>query len=144
MKKSVLKLISITLGLVIFIMLISSCKPHIDQSDGDNSSSALSDDNNDDKSVEILENNSKLVQSLIEYLNWLDNKTSYDMPDVTMENQINSIKSGKIQPLLLDFEPDNCYFVCGYHNCDEDADTTHNNRIGRFSDSLRIVLTYLH
>ncbi|MBQ7326958.1 MAG: hypothetical protein IJW93_05750 [Clostridia bacterium] len=72
------------------------------------------------KTIEVLKNDSELVITLIEYLNWLDSKISYDLPDSTLENKINSIKSGRIQPLLVDFKPDNCYFVCGYHSCDED------------------------
>ena len=72
------------------------------------------------KEKKVLKNDSELVLTLIKYLNWLDNKTSYDLPAVTLEDQINSIKGGGIQPLLVDFESNNCYFVCGYHSCDED------------------------
>ena len=119
MKKHLIKLISIALSLVVIILSLSSCELNVDHN-GNNTDGSLNDDTNDGNAIEILENSSELVLSLIEYLNWLDNKISYDLPDVTIEDQINSIKSGKIQPLLLDFEPDNCYFVCGYHNCDED------------------------
>ena len=119
MKKHLIKLISIALSLVIIILSLSSCELNVDHS-GNNTDGSLNDDTNDGNAIEILENSSELVLSLIEYLNWLDNKISYDLPDVTIEDQINSIKSGKIQPLLLDFEPDNCYFVCGYYNCNED------------------------
>ena len=120
MKKHLLKLISIALSLVIIILSLYSCELHVYQSNGNNTSGDLNDDTYDGNAIEILENSSELVLSLIEYLNWLDNKTSYDLPDVTIEDQINSIKSGKIQPLLLDFELDKCYFVCGYYNCNED------------------------
>lgn len=120
MKKYLSRLILISLALVIIILSLYSCELHVDQSNGNNTSGSLNDDTDDGNAIEILENSSELVLSLIEYLNWLDNKTSYDLPDVTIEDQINSIKSGKVQPLLLDFEPDNCYFVCGYYNCNED------------------------
>lgn len=119
MKKHLIKLISIALSLAIIILSLSSCELNVDHN-GNNTDGSLNDDTNDGNAIEILENSSELVLSLIEYLNWLDNKISYDLPDVTIEDQINSIKSGKIQPLLLDFEPDNCYFVCGYYNCNED------------------------
>ena len=119
MKKHLIKLISIALSLVIIILSLSSCELNVDHN-GNNTDGSLNDDTNDGNAIEILENSSELVLSLIEYLNWLDNKISYDLPDVTIEDQINSIKSGKIQPLLLDFEPDNCYFVCGYYNCNKD------------------------
>ena len=119
MKKHLIKLISIALSLVIIILSLSSCELNVDHN-GNNTDGSFNDDTNDGNAIEILENSSELVLSLIEYLNWLDNKISFDLPDVTIEDQINSIKSGKIQPLLLDFEPDNCYFVCGYYNCNED------------------------
>ena len=101
MKKHLIKLISIALSLVIIILSLSSCELNVDHN-GNNTDGSLNDDTNDGNAIEILENSSELVLSLIEYLNWLDNKISFDLPDVTIEDQINSIKSGKIQPLLLD------------------------------------------
>ena len=126
MKNLVKRSIGVLLILLIMFSTLSGCV-NPDDSIGEQPGGEGNNDSQikDGIVIEFSENDdlktdSRLVLTLIEYLNWLDNKTTYDLPGVTLEDQINSIKGDRIQPLLVDFEPNNCYFVCGYHSCDED------------------------
>lgn len=42
----------------------------------------------------------------------------YDLIDVSFSDKIDEIKSGE-QALFLKFDPDDCYYVCGYYSNDE-------------------------
>lgn len=58
-------------------------------------------------------NNTDLIKILIEYLQNIFN--SCDMPPTSYAIKINDIKNGD-QPLLVQFDPEEYYFVCGYYN----------------------------
>lgn len=73
----------------------------------------------------MLENDSELVLALIEFLDYIGSPIDYDVPVVTLEDQIDQIKSGNVQPILLDFEPQYYYFVCAYFNCNEHKTEKH-------------------
>lgn len=75
--------------------------------------------------IEVLENDSELVLALIEFLDYIGSPIDYDVPVVTLEDQIDQIKSGNVQPILLDFEPQYYYFVCAYFNCNEHKTEKH-------------------
>ena len=75
--------------------------------------------------IEVLENDSELVLALIEFLDYIGSPIHYDVPVVTLEDQIDQIKSGNVQPILLDFEPQYYYFVCAYFNCNEHKTEKH-------------------
>ena len=66
---------------------------------------------------------SELIRSLTKYLQefWME----FDMLDTSVEIKIDEIKKGK-QPLLVDFDPLNYYFVCGYYNVTHDGDEASN------------------
>ncbi len=55
----------------------------------------------------------ELIDSLIDYLKML--YVNYELPDTSLSGKIDKIKFGH-QPLLVDFDPTNCYFVCGYYD----------------------------
>lgn len=57
--------------------------------------------------------NDELIDSLIEYLQGL--YVNYELPDTSLSIKIDNIKKGQ-QPLLVDFDPDIFYFVCGYYD----------------------------
>lgn len=65
-----------------------------------------------------LDKSSKIVCSLIEYLQSLF--ADYDLPATSTAMKINEIKNGK-QALHVRFNESECYFVCAYYN------TVHNN-----------------
>lgn len=55
----------------------------------------------------------ELIDSLIDYLKML--YVEYELPDTSLSGKIDKIKRGQ-QPLLVDFDPTNFYFVCGYYD----------------------------
>lgn len=55
----------------------------------------------------------ELIDSLIDYLKML--YVNYELPDTSLSGKIDKIKFGH-QPLLVDFDPTNFYFVCGYYD----------------------------
>lgn len=57
--------------------------------------------------------NDELIDSLIDYLKML--YVEYELPDTSLSIKIDNIKKGQ-QPLLVDFDPDIFYFVCGYYD----------------------------
>ena len=57
--------------------------------------------------------NDGLIDALVEYLR--DFYVQYELPDTSLSIKIDKIKNGQ-QPLLVDFDPDNFYFVCGYYD----------------------------
>ena len=79
----------------------------------------------DEKYIEVLENDSELVIALIDFLKHIGSHEATDIPDVTLADKIDQIKNGNVQPLLLDFEPQNYYFICAYFDCDEHESEKH-------------------
>lgn len=78
----------------------------------------------DDDSVDIIYEQSfavedsdtltdELIDALVEYLQGLG--VEYELPDTSLSIKIDKIKKGQ-QPLLVDFDPDIFYFVCGYYD----------------------------
>lgn len=78
----------------------------------------------DDDSVDIIYEQSfavedsdtltdELIDALVEYLQGLG--VEYELPDTSLSIKIDNIKKGQ-QPLLVDFDPDIFYFVCGYYD----------------------------
>ena len=57
--------------------------------------------------------NDELIDSLVDYLQGLH--LEYEIPDTSLSIKIDKIKKGH-QPLLVDFDPTDFYFVCGYYN----------------------------
>ena len=57
--------------------------------------------------------NEGLISTLVEYLQNIF--TAYDMPPTSFAIKIDDIKKGD-QPLLVQFNPKEYYFVCGYYN----------------------------
>ena len=55
----------------------------------------------------------ELIDVLVEYLQGLS--VEYELPDTSLSIKIDKIKKGQ-QPLLVDFDPTNFYFVCGYYD----------------------------
>ena len=55
----------------------------------------------------------ELIDSLIDYLKML--YVDHELPDTSLSGKIDKIKRGQ-QPLLVDFDPTNFYFVCGYYD----------------------------
>ena len=55
----------------------------------------------------------ELIDALVEYLQGLS--VEYELPDTSLSIKIDKIKKGQ-QPLLVDFDPDIFYFVCGYYD----------------------------
>ena len=55
----------------------------------------------------------ELIDALVEYLQGLS--VEYELPDTSLSIKIDNIKKGQ-QPLLVDFDPDIFYFVCGYYD----------------------------
>ena len=55
----------------------------------------------------------ELIDALVEYLQGLG--VEYELPDTSLSIKIDKIKKGQ-QPLLVDFDPDIFYFVCGYYD----------------------------
>ena len=55
----------------------------------------------------------ELIDALVEYLQGLG--VEYELPDTSLSIKIDNIKKGQ-QPLLVDFDPTNFYFVCGYYD----------------------------
>ena len=55
----------------------------------------------------------ELIDALVEYLQGLG--VEYELPDTSLSIKIDNIKKGQ-QPLLVDFDPDIFYFVCGYYD----------------------------
>ncbi len=58
------------------------------------------------------EESDELIVALNDYLDSL--MTSYDMPDNSLAIKVDNIKDGK-QPLLVEFDPSDFYYVCGYY-----------------------------
>ena len=138
MKKLIIKLLSLGIAIILTLLMLFSCNipagsgdqnnglDNLDeQNDGLNNSEDQNNDSNninEDRSIEVLDSDSDLVIKLVEYCNFLINPPCWDLPEVTLEDQINTIKgSGVVKPLLVDYEPENCYYVCAYYNCDEHA-----------------------
>lgn len=78
----------------------------------------------DDDSVDIIYEQSfavedsdtltdELIDALVEYLQGLG--VEYELPDTSLSIKIDNIKKGQ-RPLLVDFDPTNFYFVCGYYD----------------------------
>lgn len=57
--------------------------------------------------------NDELIDSLVDYLQKLYVK--YELPDTSLSGKIDKIKNGQ-QPLFVDFDPTDFYFVCGYYD----------------------------
>lgn len=57
--------------------------------------------------------NDELIDSLVDYLQGIH--LEYEIPDTSLSIKIDKIKKGH-QPLLVDFDPTDFYFVCGYYN----------------------------
>lgn len=57
--------------------------------------------------------NDELIDSLVDYLQGLH--LQYEIHDTSLSIKIDKIKKGH-QPLLVDFDPTDFYFVCGYYN----------------------------
>lgn len=55
----------------------------------------------------------ELIDSLIDYLKML--YVEYELPDTSLSGKIDKIKNGQ-QPLFVDFDPTDFYFVCGYYD----------------------------
>ena len=55
----------------------------------------------------------EMINTLVDYLQGL--YVEYELPDSSLSRKIDNIKNGH-QPLLVDFDPDNFYFVCGYYD----------------------------
>ena len=62
-------------------------------------------------------NNADLIAVLVEYLKNI--YAAYDMLAPSYAIAINDIKNGD-QPLLVQFNPEEFYFVCGYYNVTDD------------------------
>ena len=82
-------------------------------------------DPRDEEYIEVLKKDSELVLALVDFLGHIGSAAASDVPDVTLEDKIDQIKSGNVQPLLLDFEPQNYYFVCAYFDCNEHETEKH-------------------
>ncbi len=57
--------------------------------------------------------NDELIASLVDYLQEL--YVFHDMPSSSLAIKINQIKNG-YQPLLVDFDPTDFYYICGYYD----------------------------
>lgn len=57
--------------------------------------------------------NDELIDSLVDYLQNL--YVEYELPDTSLSGKIDKIKNGQ-QPLFVDFDPTDFYFVCGYYD----------------------------
>ena len=57
--------------------------------------------------------NDEMINTLVDYLQGL--YVEYELPDSSLSRKIDNIKNGH-QPLLVDFDPDIFYFVCGYYD----------------------------
>lgn len=112
MKKIINKTLSLGLAVIFILLALMSCDPTTDQAEQNGG-------NNNYVSIEVLKSDSDLVIKLIEYCNFLINPPNWDLPSVSLEQLINTMRGGVIRPLLVDYEAGNCYYVCGYYNCDE-------------------------
>lgn len=65
------------------------------------------------KSTVLGEESSDLISSLIDYLESRD--VAYDMAPTSFAIKIREIKKKGTQPLLVEFDPSRCYYVCGYY-----------------------------
>ena len=102
------KIISFVLLCALLLMCFSGCTDPND-TNGDKVG-----DQEDTPFVEgELDKNSDLVVTLVAYLKQYG--TMYDMISRVLFEKIDDIKSG-IQPLLVAFDPNDYYFVCGYYN----------------------------
>ena len=106
------KIISLILLCALSLMCFSGCANSNDSS-GDK-------EQNPDKDKEAapviegeLDKSSDLVVTLVAYLKQYG--MMYDMISRVLFEKIDDIKSG-IQPLLVAFDPNDYYFVCGYYN----------------------------
>ncbi len=71
--------------------------------------------------IEFSEND-ELKTVLLNILDWLRQGPDYDMPSIPLEYQIDIIKSGSVQPLLVDIDSSDYYFICAYFNCNQHED----------------------
>ncbi len=62
-----------------------------------------------------------MLDAIVDYLQSLN--MDYDMPPTSVEIKINKIKNGS-QPLHVAFDPESCYFVCGYYNDAHKSETS--------------------
>ena len=69
-------------------------------------------DDGHEKPTVLWQESDELIATLVDYLHSF--LTSYDMPDTSLAIKIDDIKDGK-QPLLLEFDPSDFYYVCGYY-----------------------------
>ena len=60
----------------------------------------------------------EISTQLSDYLRML--KLDYGLTDYTFENQINSLKDGRV-PIFVNFSPKDCYYVCAYYNISHDV-----------------------
>ena len=116
--------------LVIFICLtlLCGCFTHTGSISGKISTGTNSVNNIYEQSFAVEDSdtlNDELIASLVVYLQ--EYHMEVDIPDSSLSIKIDRIKNGQ-QPLLVDFDPTNFYFVCGYYNgITEDGPLQYNN-----------------
>ena len=81
--------------------------------------------------IELTNEDSDLISTLVDYLK--KKLVHYDFVGLSLEEKINEIKNGEVQPLLIDVDPNNYYFVCCYYDSD---------RVDEWSIGYRNALEY--
>ena len=139
MKKLVTKSIKVLLILLILISALFACEQNVpdenlpNDDSGENQPSGDSGENNTPEEapdedqpsedntqaaagIELTDEDSDLVEALVKYLK--DQFVQGDATQNSVEEQINRVKSGEVQPLLVEIDPDSFYFICCYSDVD--------------------------
>ena len=118
MKKLVTKSIKVLLILLILISALFACEQNVPDGNGnppedESGENQPSDDNTQaEAGIELTDEDSDLISALIEYLK--QSIAQVDKASISAEMKIDQIKNGEAQPLLIDVDPNNYYFVCAY------------------------------
>ena len=128
MKKLVTKSIKVLLILLILISALFACEQNVPDGNGnppedESGENQPSEDNTQaEAGIELTEKDADLVAELTAILSFLGSHTHYDIADRSFEQKIDTIKSGNVQPLLVDIDSENYYFVVAYYTCEKHSD----------------------
>lgn len=70
--------------------------------------------------VETFTPEGRLLGRLYEYLEWQN--MEFELPDTRLERRIDQIINGD-HPMLVDYDPDDIYYVCAYYNVEHNSET---------------------